>query len=133
MKREAWEELQRSLTWPGASAKVQCDGYVVTLQVQRDKMRMVIAVFVGGWMRGEWLMNDCEERQRFMRPTVRRPKPYTAKQIRVLGKKWCDEQIAKRTFTWYGCLWPSIPVLRRHFEKHNTSVELYVATAGADA
>ncbi|MCP1375364.1 hypothetical protein [Dyella lutea] len=124
MKREQWQELEARLKFPGATVKLQCDGYLVTLQVQLDRMRMVIAVYVDGWMRGEWMSTDCEQRRRFLRPRTVKPKPYTKAQIKVLGKKWCEQQFAKLTHTYYTPIWPTIPPLRRHFEKHNASVEL---------
>lgn len=132
MKRDEWQALEQRLTWPGAQARLVCDGYEVTLEVQRVKLRMVIAVFVGGWMRGEWMLKDCEERRRFMRPLVIRPKPFTKAQIRLLGKKWCEEQIAKRTGTYYIPYWPSVTALRRHFQKHNTSIERVTREGSAE-
>ena len=89
MKRETWDALEKQLNWPGAQAHLRVDDYDITLLVARLDMRMVICVYVNGWMKGKWLMTDCEERRRFLRPRVRAPKPYTDKQVRLLGKKWC--------------------------------------------
>lgn len=129
MKRKDWQAIEKRLVFPGASAQLTVDGYAVTLQVERDKMRMVITVYVGGSWKGSWLTTDCEERRRFMRPITHRPKPYTAMQVKTLGKKWCDERTAERTHSYYLPFWMSVGALRRHFEKHNSSVELVARDA----
>jgi hypothetical protein len=131
MKREDWLALEKQLTWPGARASLQCDGYRVTLMVQRDKMRMVIAIYVNGWFRGEWVRDDCEERRRFMRPKTECAMRFNKADLR-LGKRWIAKMKAKYSFTWYSPIWPSVQVLRRHFEKHNTSIELATADAPAE-
>lgn len=123
MNREQRQEVERRLCYPGASVKLACDGYEVVLEVLRDKMKLVIVVFVDGSWKGEWLLHDCEQRRRFMRPVTRRfGKPYTPAQIRLLGKKWCDERRKPRTY--YLPYWASVKPLLNHLEKHNTSVEL---------
>lgn len=124
MKREDWQAIEQRLVYPGAQAKLTVDGYGVTLEVHRHKMRMEVMVFVGGVCKGEWISKDCEERRRFFRPVTHRPKPAPPKEVKLLGKKWCDAQRAKYTHTYYLPLWPSVGALRRHFEKHNSSVEL---------
>jgi len=133
MNKEDWESVARHLTWPGAQARLQCDQFMVTLQVQRDKMRMYIAVYVDGWMKGEWMTTDCEERRRFLRPITHRPKPHTKHQLKLLGKKWCDDQRVKYTRTYYTPFWPSAKALRRHFEKYNISVARTEIDASANA
>lgn len=129
MKREAWDDIAARLVFPGASAKLQCDGYAITLEVQRDRMKMLIVAFVDGRWLGKWLLDDCEERRRFMRPVRRVPKPYTAQQQKLLGKKWCAEQREKRSGTYYLPYWASVASIRRHFEKANGSVELFTEEA----
>jgi hypothetical protein len=124
MKREDWQVIEKRLVYPGASAKLTVDGYAVDLQVELDKMRMIITVYVNGSWKGIWLTTDCEERRRFMRPVIRRRKPFTPQQIRLLGKKWCEEQ--RKPFTYYLPYWPTVGAIRRHFEKHNSSIELVV-------
>lgn len=127
MTRDECLAVERRLVYPGARVELQCDGYRATLEVQRDKMRMVVMVYVDGRFKGKWITEDCEERRRFLRPLIRRPKPYTPKQVRLLGKKWCDAQMAASTFTGYTSFWLSTRALLRHLHKHNSSVELHVS------
>jgi hypothetical protein len=124
MTRDECLKVERRLVFPGASVKLQCDEYCVALEVQRDKMRMVVMVYVDGRFKGKWITEDCEERRRFLRPVTHRPKPYTPKQERLLGKKWCDAQREKHTHTYYLPIWASTRALLRHLHKHNSSVEL---------
>lgn len=128
MTPEDRQHVEKRLVYPGAQVQLQCDQYAVTLQVERDKLRMVVTVFVDGSWKGIWLSNDCEERRRFMRPITKVfGKPYTPAQIRLLGKKWCAEQRKPRTY--YVPYWASVKSLLRHFEKNNRSVELVKAEA----
>lgn len=126
MNREDCIKVEQRLVFPGARIELQCDAYRLTMEVQRDKMRMVVMIYVDGFFKGLWMRTDCEERRRFLRPIIHRPKPYTGKQMRVLGKKWCDEQRIQGTFTYYSPVWLSSRALLRHLHKHNSSVELVV-------
>lgn len=124
MTRDECLKVEQRLVFPGAHVELRCDAYRVTLEVQRDKMRMVVMVYVDGRFKGKWIVEDCEERRRFLRPVIHRPKPYTPKQERFLGKKWCDAQREKHTHTYYLPTWPSARTLLRHLHKNNSSVEL---------
>lgn len=124
MTRDECRMVEQRLVFPGAQVELQCDAYRATLHVVRDKMRMMVMVYVDGVWKGEWLLHDCQERRRFMRPVVHRPKPFTPKQVKLLGKKWCDEQRKKQTGIYYMPSWPSTRALLRHLHKHNSSVEL---------
>lgn len=129
MTRDECMAVERRLVYPGARVELRCDAYSVLLEVQRERMRMFVVVYVDGFLKGEWLLKDCEERRRFMRPVTIRPKPYTPRQVRLLGKKWCDESRAKYTGTYYAWDWKSVRSLLRHLHKHNSSVELVQSEA----
>lgn len=65
------DELIERLSTPYATLELDCDGYRIGFQAQRDGksgLRFVLAVFVNGWMKGEWMFFDkpCPE-QKFMR------------------------------------------------------------------
>ena len=124
MNRDECLKVEQRLVFPGARVELQCDAFRVMLEVQRDKMRMVVMVYVDGYFKGKWQIEDCEERRRFMRPVIHRPKPYTPKQVKLLGKKWCDEQQAKHTRAYYLPFWMTVRPLLRHLHKNNSSVEL---------
>jgi hypothetical protein len=128
MTREEWKAIEAKLVYQGARVKLQCDSYVVDLVVHRQKMRLSVFVFVDGQIDPKWLREDCDERRRFMRPVVHKPKAFSAKDIRDFGKRACADAIKRGTFTWYSPEWPSVMPLSRHLDKHNTSVTLAVAT-----
>lgn len=128
MKREDWKAVEDDLRWPGAFVHLQCDSYLVTLMVSRKGMRMEIVLYIGGVMKGEWLRGECEESRRFFRVRSKCAYRPTRGDVRTLGKKWVEQMKAKHTYTWRDPIWPSVTLLRRHFEKHNTSIERVVRT-----
>lgn len=115
-----------SNTW--GNATLQVDGYEIGLQVQQDKMRLVIAVFVNGWMKGEWLINKTEEAKRFCRPcTVALWTPSAKKQLTAGLRKSAIKRyfpdLDKRSI-YYLSHWLSFGALKRHLIKNNKSIEL---------
>ena len=65
MTKEEWESVEHKLLYPGEGVHLKVDGYDVTLRVLIDKMKMVIAVYVDGRIKAEWLVKDCDIRRRF--------------------------------------------------------------------
>ncbi|MXS82252.1 hypothetical protein [Nitrosomonas oligotropha] len=58
--KEQWQKIEKSLSYPYGSVKLRCDGYDVSAFVMTDKMKLVIEVFVDGFIKGEWLLNEHE-------------------------------------------------------------------------
>jgi hypothetical protein len=125
MTKEEWAEVERKLQSPFGSVDLMCDGYKLTLQVQRDKMRLVIMIYVNGHFKGIWF-DDCEERRRFFRPSTRKLHPassfkgFTKKELKT---DWVKKTMEK-TMTSYSPLWLSFRPLKAHLIKNNTSIEL---------
>lgn len=129
MTPESWKKVETALQGSFGRAVLVIDGYTVTLEVRQAKaLRYVIAVFVNGWMKGEWLMKDCEERRRFCCP--KQSPLYTPAAKAKLTKGFGKRAIAKyfpdadKKFTWYASAWSSFAALKRHLVKNNQSVEL---------
>lgn len=122
MTRDDWKDIEKQLVFPGARVTLQRDQFRVDLVVVRLKMRMFIVPYVDGHMRGTHITTECEERRRFMRPVVRKPK-FTAKEEKAYGKRWCATYVKNHTRTFYTFDWTSVAAIRRHFTKHNVSVE----------
>lgn len=135
LTKEQWATVKTQLGHPWGRAGLMIDGYRITLEVRRvsaTAIRYEIAVFVNGSIKGEYLMNDCEERRRFYRPIV---KKYHSKKEREsllkIGRKtlqrWAKENKLfdpDATYTIYGPSWGTFDPLRRHLEANNDSIEL---------
>lgn len=68
MDKKDWEKAKERLMLPFGSVKLIADGYAVTLQKVpvKDMFHNAIAVFINGEFKGKWLLEDCEERRRFI-------------------------------------------------------------------
>lgn len=127
MRREDWKTVEQKLSGSYGSVNLRCDGYEVILQVERLKARTyVIAVYVNGWMKGEWLLGETEESRRFYQAkTVFLYGPAARKKaVKKLGKRRAEEYGFLKSFTSRTPYWTSVTALRRHFQKHNQSIEL---------
>jgi hypothetical protein len=125
MTKEQWAEIETKLQSPWGNVSLMCDGYKLTLQIQRDKMRLVIMIFIDGEFKGIWF-NECEERRRFFRPSVRKifpPSAFKGFTKKEMKSDWVKKQMDK-TITAYSPLWPSFRPLKAHLIKNNTSIEL---------
>lgn len=125
MTKEDWESVERKLRYPGAGVHLKVDGYKVTLRVMTIKMKMVIAVYVDEFIKGEWLAKDCDIRRKFYQRskhsllTAADKKKLTKERKSV--QKAVKEQTTYYSFTPY---WNSLRSLKRHFIKNNESIEL---------
>ena len=129
MTPQQWKFVEDRLMPPYGQVHLLIDDYKVTLQVGFvGKMKFEIMVYVNGFAKGEWLMNDCEERRRFLRPrriAIHKPSS-RARLTKGLSAKMDKEYFPtlNKTFIVYDLLWPSYGPLKRHLIKHNQSIEL---------
>lgn len=131
MQKADWESAKQMLArpWPYGRATLEIDGYEVALvrEAVKDMFHSAIRVYVNGRFEGKWLVQDCEERRRFMpqrvRPILSRaqitrynklPKR-VQKELRDLREATCVE---------YATHWTSWRALVKHFEANNKSIEL---------
>lgn len=129
MTKEEWAQVEASMRSPFGCVHLLVDGYGLTLQVRQAKpLKFVIALFVNGWMRGEWGLKDCEERRRFFRPIS--ASVHTAAQRKELTKGLSKAAIKRympdleKKFTYYTSDWPSFAPLKRHLVANNTSIAI---------
>jgi hypothetical protein len=134
---EQWKRIGDALCFAYGSAELEIDGFKLLLQVvHAGPLKLTIVFFVNGWMRGEWLGKDCEERRRFFRPVTLRSYSYAlkAKWIKALGKKRAHEMFElDKTCTFWMSDWPSFGPLKRHLVKFNTSIRLVSIGGVAEA
>jgi len=132
MTREDWKMVEDRLRFPGARVSLRVGGRDVVLEVRTDKMKMVIKVYVDGWVRGEWLdaKKPCPE-QRYMR----RHEPYLwSKKQRDEAAKWAKRYGKLEARKLFGDMnkkivffipyFPSVRAVRSHYEKTFSSIEL---------
>ena len=125
MNSTDWQEVQQRLESLYTSVDLDCDGYRLTLCLNRlTQFKNAIVVYVDGWVRGAWLLNDCEERRRFMCPRTTRLyrkkdfKGFSKASFRRLGLD------PDKTLTVYSHTWKSFGALRRHLERNNKEITL---------
>lgn len=124
-----WKEIEQRLKDFYHQVKLICDGYEVTLMLQRlDQFRNAIAVYVNGKFEGKWLIEDCEERRRFLCPKTKNY--YSRKEMatfKKISKKMFNEIQAKNKFVYYEPYWTSFRALKSHLVKNNEQIELVIA------
>ncbi len=128
MTNEEWAQAEKELKHLHNPVTLICDGYRLQLQLtQIGPMSLGITFFVNGWMRGEWIFNDGEERRRFFRPvqtpvhSAKSKRLYKGMSAKTLKKYDID---LNKTFTTYSFYWASFAALKRHLVKNNTSIQL---------
>lgn len=123
-----WKQAEGALQGSFGSVKLLVDGYELTLVVQPLKaLRYVIGVYVNGWMKGEWMLHDCEERRRFLRPLhFSAYTPAMKKSFAKMGKRTLKAANIDltRKLTQYLPHWSSFGSLKRHLVANNKSIEL---------
>lgn len=121
---DKWKEIESRLQGVYSSIKLDADGYELYLIRQLSKDKLVTAVYVNGYINGEWHKadkdgNPLHPEARFWHPYRSRPyklKAYPALK-RVYGKKEADCMTALRTVA-YLPSWSSLRSLMRHLKKN---------------
>lgn len=128
MTKEEWSQVEAALKDFFSLVKLKIDEYEVSLRLERiDTYSNRIGVYVNGEFKGKWLMEDCEERRRFLRK--REKSVMTVKQrkdLEKLPKKFRKEyeEMLNRSYVYYEPWWTSFNSLKKHLIKENESIEL---------
>lgn len=131
-----WADIKREMSGLFGQVELRVDGYRVTLQRRLVRAnRLTNLLYVNGLMKGEWLISDCQERRRFMRPSTRslfRTRKPDAKMVKELGKrraeKLMSDMFMQYKITSYMSDWPSIASFKKHLLANNTSIEIEAAS-----
>ena len=126
MTNEDWKYIEEKLSYPFGSAELLIDGYNVTLGCQLIKPRQfAIAVFIDGKFQMKWAMEDCDIRRRFCSRHTKCFLDQMARNRLKREKKAFREKIIKQaTSEYYLPYWNSFRMMKAHFIKNNTSIEL---------
>jgi len=130
-----WKELQGNLNHPYGYAQLMVDGYLITLQVERKSaksMKYEIALYINGKIDFQQGRDDCEERRRFWRKTVRRVYSPAKKSSMLKGFSKRDAaRLAKsmnldRTFDFYLPWFPTFASLKSQLTKNCQDIQPHI-------
>ena len=132
MTKEDWAYVEETLKSPYKIVKLNCDGYILGLHLQRiGTYKLAICVYVNSKLRGDWILNDCEERRRFFKRTQKSILSASGmKKFRKLSKKEQEEWREKFFYDIYSPCWTSFGSLKKHLEENNESIELVKGNRG---
>lgn len=129
MTKQDWKEVEESLKSFYSIARLRCDGYEVAFVLKRiSQMKNGICVYVNSVLEGKWLLEDCEERRRFLCPMKK--SVYSRKQKEGLKKfskrlrTRLDLPDPDKKYTYYLPYWTSFKSLKSHLIKNNSNIEL---------
>lgn len=120
-------EIERELRLAHGYVYLQCDDYRVCVRVEPFKTRTyVLSVYVDGWIRGEWLKDDCEHRRRFMCPKsiALYAKKRQAEIVKTFGKRQAAKHFPRlhERHEYWVPYWTSARSMLRHFCANNQKV-----------
>lgn len=133
MKREDWEKVE-VLVMSGRGAKLRINDHIVTLSLERTKMKLSVCAYVNGQIKGAWCIsgNDSEESM-FMYHSERyastkKQRDSWAACVKKYGlnrmqKQW-PEFDPKKKFTVMSPWFPSVSKVRSQYEKTFNLIEL---------
>lgn len=126
MTKEDWDYVEKGCSHPYGHVQLMCDGFVLDLTVEEvGKLKYAIIPYVNGYIKGKWLLEDCEERRRFCRPVTR---PKLSRRMQALEERLA--RLEKRPsrhdvkITGWMLHWPTFGPLRRHLIRNNTDITL---------
>lgn len=126
MTAEEWKQVEDALKSLFKKVELKIDDYTVELCLAPiSTYKNAIVVYVNGKVTGRWLMEDCEERRRFMH--MRSKSNITTKTRNLLkkqSKKFQKEFLAQYEKQWnyYEPYWQSFNAMKTHFIKNNTDI-----------
>lgn len=126
MTDEQWKDVEKKLVPPFGRVELEIDGYKVAIVAGLvDKMKYGFVVYVNGFIRAEWSMNDCEIRRRFYYESKKSLLKGSEKAKIEKMRKSVREEILQRTkYSVYLPYWGSFSRLKAHLIKNNQSIEL---------
>lgn len=125
-----WEKVENKLSYPFGGVKLRIDGHDISVMVEKESpksLKYVLAVYVDGYIKGEWLVNDCEIRRKFYckRTKTLLPKGFRKSPIlKRMKKKEQEEWIKEHVCEYYIPYFSSFKMLKAHLTKNNDSIEL---------
>ncbi|PWW41602.1 hypothetical protein DFO83_101294 [Idiomarina loihiensis] len=133
---DKWKSLESQLQGMFCEVKAQVEGYELEFKKQLDGEKLVVSVFVNGWIKGAWASVDPEGNPkhpegRFWCPKKMRvwPKKRYAELKRIYGKKKADHMTALRV----SCVLPAFSsprALTAFYRKHFPELQFVCQNCG---
>lgn len=134
LTKEQWAKVESDLSHSYGSVKLRCDGHEIHATVEREKgLRYVVAVYIDGWIKGEWFKGEPEHVRKFWREHCSflwKPKARAeaAKRLKQRGlpkdvRDWYRGVAEKKTDPMWLPSWPNAKALCRHLRKTCTTIE----------
>jgi hypothetical protein len=131
--KQQWEEIKHKLSGPYGTAYLKCDDYIISAQVEQSKMKLVVSIYVNGWIKGQDLWRGKESKINQMGDIARRfhcchrisvPAKTVTLNIKILGKKQCKEKGCNEARVWTYPQFGTPGAFIAHLKKHNPSIEV---------
>ena len=130
MTKGEWVRVENALKSMYSFVKLNCDGYEVKLSLQPvSQFKNAIVPFINGTLKGKWIVEDCEERRRFLpckKKTIVKEKDIKA--LRSSGLRMTEKRIQeykdKYSYNVYSAFWTNFRSMKKHLEENNKSIEL---------
>lgn len=129
LTKEQKDQAIKDLSFPYGYVKLVCDGYQVTLSVERCKgMTYRVMTYVNGHFKGLWCdpTNECPE-SKFMRKSITPAcSPSRKREVeKVLGKRYVkNNPYYSKTITHYMPDWASGKTAINHMCKVSESIQI---------
>lgn len=135
VSKEQWAEIEAQLGRFMGCVELMCDGYKISAEVERNKMTLVVSVYVDGYIRGEWIFNKGgseiplkfhQEKKRFVFGAKYRALLTKQSKSKFFSKDERDKAAAdaKKTGSHWWPHWPNAKAFCRHIRKTCTSIEV---------
>lgn len=129
--KEDWARIKEMMNYPHGSTSLLIDGFKVELCQTLNKKRVVTAVYVDGWIKGEWGLADKdgklpEQARRFWQLKTKKlvPEKEMKKMLRGSSKKYKEEMASRNQYQVVSTCWSCFGPLKRHFEANNKDIRV---------
>jgi hypothetical protein len=131
-----WQKIKQDLSVTYGGVYLRCDSYLVYAHMTRHKMKLIIEVYVNGFIKGGWIYVGRESQKDRMGDIARkfycltvirktkRDREFLKTMEKLQGKRKCREE------GYYDRLVQALPFFSTpgafvsHLKKHNKSVEI---------
>jgi hypothetical protein len=133
LNKQQWEDVKQQLSSSYGRCYLLCDGYVVCASIQRNKMKLVVAVYVNGDIKGSdhWSGSDSDieqmgdiARKFWNLKSMGRPVKEIAKWEKIYGKREAKKMGIYRRHCYTMPYFSAPGTFITHLKKHNESIEL---------
>lgn len=123
-----WTEIDERLKHFLEPVHLRIDGFEVWLELRQiSQFRNAIFVYVNGYFKGKWFVDDTEEAKRFF--PLRRINLYSPAErkrlIKAVGKRQAERSFGLSKYREQrGWNWTSFRSLKRHLVENNDCIEV---------